>query len=137
MTAGGDDQPTRKRRGLGPIPVVTGVLAVIGAVALTVFLSGCGGPSAGPGSAAPTYRVTATVPVGKMPGGVAVDPGTHTVYVTNFADRSVSVIDGSSHAVTATVTVGDSPNAVAVDPSTHIAYVTNYLNHTLSVIKLR
>ena len=89
MTASGDDQPTRKRRRLVPIPVFTGVLAVIGAVVLAVFLSGCQGLFGGQGS----YRVTATVPVGKDPEGVAVDPGTHTVYVTNGDDNTVSVIE--------------------------------------------
>ena len=92
MTASGDDQPTRKHSRLVPIPVLTGMLAVIGAVVLAVFLSGCQGASGGQGpatssrsaapSSGPPYRVTATVPVGKNPGSVAVDPGTHTVYVT-------------------------------------------------------
>jgi hypothetical protein len=77
MTASGDDQPTRQRWRLVPIPALTGVVAVIGAVVLAVFLSGCRGPSAGQGPAAssrsaapstgPTYRVTATVTVGKNP----------------------------------------------------------------------
>ena len=40
---------------------------------------------------ASTRAVTATVPVGT--GGVAVDPGSHTVYVTNSEDRTVSVIE--------------------------------------------
>ena len=40
-----------------------------------------------------TRTVTATVPVGKRPRGVAVDPGTHTVYVTNVGDSTVSVIE--------------------------------------------
>jgi hypothetical protein len=43
MTASGDDQPTRKCWRLVPVPVVTGVPAVIGAVVLAVFLSGCRG----------------------------------------------------------------------------------------------
>jgi hypothetical protein len=38
-------------------------------------------------------RVTATVPVGKNPHGVAVDPGTHSVYVTDYFDGDVAVIE--------------------------------------------
>src|SRR5947209_5047448 len=112
MTASGDDRLTRKRWRLGTTPVLTGVVAVIGAVVLAVVLSGCRGPSAGPGPAAsarsaapssgPTYRVSATVPVGTFPFGVAVDPGTHTVYVTvTTAAGAVSVIDASTRTVTA------------------------------------
>jgi len=39
------------------------------------------------------YRVTATVPIGRMPHAVAVDPDTHTVYVVNSGDRTLSVIE--------------------------------------------
>ena len=140
MSASGDDQPTRTRRRLVPIPVVTHVLAVIAAVMSAVVLSGCRGPgptassrSAAP-STGPTYRVTATVPVGKNPWGVAVDPGTHTVYVANAGgDNSVSVIDGSRRTVTATVPV-KIPWGVAVDPGLHTVYVTNWGDDTVSVI---
>jgi YVTN family beta-propeller protein len=66
-----------------------------------------------------------------------VAPGPPTVYVTDFADAMVSVIDGSTHTVTTTVPVGDSPDAVAVDPGTHIVYVTNYASRAVSVIKAR
>ena len=52
---------------------------------------------------ASTRTVTATVPVGKGPTGVAVDPGTHTVYVANQIDGTVPVIDASTRTVTATV----------------------------------
>ena len=39
-----------------------------------------------------TGTVTATVPVGADPSGVAVDPTTHTAYVPNYGDSTVSVI---------------------------------------------
>ena len=129
-----------------PIPVLTGVLAVIGAVVLAVFLSGCQGLFGGQGptassrtaapSTGPTHRVTATVPIGKNPDGVAVDPGTHAVYVANAFDNTVSVIDASTRTVTATVPVGYDPVGVAVDPGTHTVYVTNLVgaNNTVSVI---
>ncbi len=136
MSASGDDQPTRERRRLVPIPVLTGVLAVIGAVVLAVILTGCRGPSGGQGptassrsavpSTGPTYGVTATVAVGKSPLGVAVDPGTHTVYLANANDGTVSVIDASTRTLTATVPVGEHPFGVAVDPGSHTVYVTNY-----------
>ena len=161
MSASGDDLPTQQRWRAVPIPVLTQVLAVIGAVVLAVSLSGCRGPSGGQGpatssrsatpsassrAAAPStgptggsgpgpYRVTAAVPVGKHPNGVAVDPGTHTVYVTNFDDNTVSVIDASTRTVTATVPVGKKPGGVAVDPGTHTVYVTNFDDNTVSVIE--
>jgi len=142
-SASGDDQPTRERFRLVPIPVLTGVLAVIGAVVLAVFLSGCQGLFGGQGptassrtaapSTGPTHRVTATVPIGKNPDGVAVDPGTHAVYVANAFDNTVSVIDASTRTVTATVPVGYDPVGVAVDPGTHTVYVTNFDGDTVSV----
>jgi len=41
---------------------------------------------------ADTQTVIATVPVGKMPFGVAVDPVTHTAYIANIQDHSVTVV---------------------------------------------
>jgi YVTN family beta-propeller protein len=72
-----------------------------------------------------------------MPTGVAVDPGTHTVYVTNNGGNSVSVIDASTRTVTATVPAGKNPEGVAVDPGTHTVYVTNSEDGTVSVIEHR
>ena len=46
-----------------------------------------------------TGKVTAAIPVGSNPDGVAVDPTTHTAYVANLGG-SVSVIDESSGTVT-------------------------------------
>ena len=83
---------------------------------------------------AATGAVTRTIPVGDAPDAVAVDPATHTVYVTNHGDGTVSVIDAATGKVTGTIPVGSLPNAVAVDPGTHTAYVTNYGDNTLSVI---
>src|SRR4051812_17493421 len=155
MTVSGHDQRPRERWRLVPTPVLTRVLAVIGAVALaTVVLSGCGSS----GSAGPTHRATATVPVGKRPYQVAVDPSSHTVYVTNDDDGTITVIDASTRAVTATVPAGQHPagpipgtaapprpapapapagqhpHGVALDPSSHTSYVTNYFDNTVSVI---
>ncbi|ETW26098.1 hypothetical protein [Mycobacterium gastri] len=51
-------------------------------------------PGAGPGSTTPVmHLVTASVPVGSLPNGVAVDSDTRTVYVTSYLDGTVSVIE--------------------------------------------
>src|ERR1035437_3669488 len=83
-------------------------------------------------AAPPTYQVTSTITVGANPDGVAVDATTHTVYVTNQSDNSVSVINGG--AVTSTIPVGANPVGVAVDATTHTVYVTNWNGNSVSVI---
>jgi YVTN family beta-propeller protein len=75
------------------------------------------------------------VPVGKHPAGVAVDPGIHAVYATNYGDNTMSVIDTSTRKVTATVPVGQHPGGLAVDPGTHTVYIPNASDNTVSVIE--
>ena len=66
---------------------------------------------------------------------MGVDPSTHTVYVANETDGTVSVIDGTTNTVTATIVVGSNPIGVGVDPSTHAVYIANgSLTDTVSVI---
>jgi DNA-binding beta-propeller fold protein YncE len=73
-----------------------------------------------------------TVNVGNNPVTSVVDQATHTVYVANVADDTVSVIDGnrcnSSNASrcspVATLTVGPNPVFMAFDPSTGTLYTT-------------
>jgi YVTN family beta-propeller protein len=81
-----------------------------------------------------TNAVTATIPVGTYPAGVAVNPPTDTAYVTNYNDDTVSVIDVATNAVTATIPVGNGPVGVAVNPATGTIYVTNQNDGTVSVI---
>ena len=87
-----------------------------------------------PASAAGGYTVTATIPVGSHPAGVAVDPAAGTIYVTNYLGGTVSVIDEATSTVTATIPAGSRPEGVAADPATHTAYVANYDGGTVSVI---
>jgi uncharacterized repeat protein (TIGR01451 family) len=84
-----------------------------------------------------TNTVTATVPVGNTPSGVAVTPDGAFVYVTNQFGDNVSVIDTSTNTVTAIVPVGDRPFGVAVTPNGALVYVANQGNvdsDTVSVI---
>jgi YVTN family beta-propeller protein len=83
-----------------------------------------------------TNKVTATIPVGGAPIGVAVTSDGSRVYVANANSNSVSVIDGATNTVTATIPVNATPPVigVAVTPDGSKVYVTNYLGNTVSVI---
>jgi YVTN family beta-propeller protein len=82
-----------------------------------------------PALASTTPTVTATISVEGFPNAIAVDPGTHTAYVTAYPGGNMSVIDEATNTVTATIpnptvdAVGSS-GAVAVDPGTRTAYVS-------------
>ena len=81
-------------------------------------------------------RVTATIPVGNGPLGVAITPDGATVLITNTTDGTVSVINGATNTVTATVPVGHQPNAVVVKADGSRAYVVNGGDSTVSVVDL-
>jgi DNA-binding beta-propeller fold protein YncE len=85
-----------------------------------------------------------TVAAGFGSAGIALDPTTHRLYVTNVEDTSVSVIDGATcngsntagcGQTAPTVAVGSYPNGSAVDPPAGTAYVVNG-DGTVSVISL-
>ena len=78
--------------------------------------------------------VTATVPVGTSPYGVAVNPARTKAYVANKGSNNVSVIDTATNMVTTTVPVGTSPYGVAVNPAETKAYVANKGSNNVSVI---
>ena len=75
-----------------------------------------------------------TITVGSNPFAVAVDAVTHTVYVANSGDGTVSVIDETTGTVTGTIPVGSFPYGVAVDAVTQTVYVTNGNDGTVSVL---
>ncbi|AKB48667.1 hypothetical protein MSKOL_2890 [Methanosarcina sp. Kolksee] len=81
-----------------------------------------------------TNAVTAKVPVGNHPSGVAVSPTGTKVYVVNSDSGSVSVIDTTTNTVTATVSVERGPYGVAVSPNGKKAYVASMGLDTVYVI---
>jgi YVTN family beta-propeller protein len=80
------------------------------------------------------YSLYTPVTVGNDPRCVAVTPDQKYLYVTNYADDTVSVISLASFSVTETVSVGDGPYGVSVTPSGSFVYVVNQLSGTVSVI---
>ncbi len=75
------------------------------------------------------------ISVGDHPFGVAVTPNGSYVYVTNFNDNTVSVIQTSDKTVIATISVGEGPRYLAVTPNGSYVYVANSNAETLSVIQ--
>ncbi len=71
---------------------------------------------------------------GKFPCAVAVNAKTNTVYVVNYGDDSVTVIDGAKHVAIKTVHVGSHPQAIAVDPQNNRIYVANTHADSVTVI---
>jgi YVTN family beta-propeller protein len=85
-----------------------------------------------------TNTVTATIPVGSGPLGVAVHPTGSTVYVTNQGGGTntdtLAVIDSATNTVTTYVPVGSRPFGVAVHPDGSAVYVTNAFDDDVSVV---
>ena len=67
-------------------------------------------------------------------GGVATNPITHHVFVTNAAADTVSVFDEGSLLLLDTVPTGDDPMGVAVDPGLSYAFVGNHASNSLTSI---
>ncbi len=61
-----------------------------------------------------TNAVTATIPVGSLPQGVAVNHIGSALYVANAGSNSVSVINPFTDNLVATIAVGQDPSGVAV-----------------------
>jgi YVTN family beta-propeller protein len=89
------------------------------------------------------YSQQFTISVGRQPAGVAVNTMTNLVYVANFQDSTVSVIQGTTGTqncpsscltVVATVGVGHLPIGVAANPITNRIYVTGNFDNTVSII---
>ena len=108
------------------------VSVINGATCNGTHTSGCG-------------QVPPTVKVGAFPDGLAVDRATHTVYVSNGAETTVSVIDGSTCNATdnsgcsqtpATVDVGGNPVELAVDEATHTVYVPVQLGDVFGFVAM-
>lgn len=75
-----------------------------------------------------------SVKVGESPWAISINPSTNKIYVTNFGNDSVSVIDGKTDTVIRNITVGENPDGVSIDYTKNIIYVANSGDGTVSVI---
>ena len=77
--------------------------------------------------------VTATLPAGSDPHGVAVSPATNKIYVVTQSGNNATIIDGATMEYV-TVSVGSHPHDAAVNPLTNKIYVTNEWRNSVTVI---
>ncbi|WP_431030917.1 putative Ig domain-containing protein [Plantibacter sp. RU18] len=102
----------------------------------TIYVGSGGFGTAGTVSAidSTSGRITATISVGQRPADLTVDEANNKVYVANYADASVSVIDGALNAVEATISAPLSPSgylaAVAVNEGRGEIYAFYQSNRT-------
>jgi YVTN family beta-propeller protein len=84
-----------------------------------------------------TGRLTATVPVGSKPLGVAVSRSTGTIYTADYGSSTVTRISGSTYKPDGPpIKVGKNPQTLIVLPGKEIAYVANAGDDTVSVLDL-
>ena len=76
----------------------------------------------------------AGIDVNSFPIGVAVNPVTNMIYITNAASNTVSVINGVNDKIEHTIAVGLLPYDVDVDPATNKIYITNKNSNNISVL---
>ena len=87
-----------------------------------------------PGNFTWAPNVTATIPVGSAPFGVAVDDRTGDIFVTNSGSNNVSVLNPSGPNPIKSIPVGTDPLGVAYDPVDSEIYVANNGSDNVSVI---
>jgi YVTN family beta-propeller protein len=89
-------------------------------------------PMPTPGPCYPLVEIT--IPVGNDPRGVAYNDDDDLIYVANYGDDTVSVINGVSYDVTKVITGVVGANGVAYDSDHGLVYVTNQSIDALTVI---
>jgi len=83
---------------------------------------------------APSYAVTAEIPLGVVPAGLAVSPRGDYLYVTSFVDETaVSVIRTADNAISR-IPLAFRPEGVVVGPGGRHLYVADPAGHRVAVV---
>lgn len=78
--------------------------------------------------------VSAIIPVGLRPYGLATTPDGSEVYVADHDSAAISVIDAMTNKVAGTIAVAPNPHWIAFSPDGRTAYVANHESNVMSVI---
>ena len=82
-------------------------------------------------------KVVGSIPVGRVPRGIAPSPDGRTLYVTNSWSDNVSVVDAAQMKVVQTLPTGFEPTGIIVDRTGVTLYVANRLSSDVSVIDVK
>lgn len=75
-------------------------------------------------------------PAGEIPCAMAVNSKTNRLYVANYGDNTISVIDATTGQRTATIPVGHHPKAIAIDATLNLVFAANTSDDTVTVVDL-
>src|SRR6202167_2407964 len=100
-------------------------ILALGALAATAATASASAAPRTSHDLAQAIRPITTFGVGLDPEGIAVNPLSGKIYVDNFGQDTVQVIDGQTNAPPDTIQVVPFPTGLAVDPLTDTIYVTN------------
>jgi YVTN family beta-propeller protein len=71
-----------------------------------------------------------------LPRGLQLSPDGKRAYITNFGDRTLSVVDAITNSVATTVDVSGYPEVVAVSPDGERIYLGGYWSGAVAVISV-
>jgi YVTN family beta-propeller protein len=67
--------------------------------------------------------VTATIPVGGKPFEMAISPDDSTLYLLNYSDKALGIVDLATNTMTATIGLSESPAGLHLDPDGAFLYI--------------
>lgn len=79
-------------------------------------------------------RAVSVIPVGKIPCALAINPVSRRLFVVNYGDETVSILDLQTRAKIATLPVGPHPQGLAIDSKSNRVYVANVQGDSVTVI---
>ena len=82
----------------------------------------------------PSYAVTAQIPVGVTPVGVAISPRRDYVYVTSFVDHAAVTVLRTDDATTTTIPLTFRPEGIVVGADGRHLYVADPTGNRVAVI---
>ena len=83
-----------------------------------------------------TTNETDYIDVGDLPRGLRLSPDGKRIYITNFGDGTLSVVDTITNSVVTTVDVPGYSEAVAVSPDGERISVSDYWSGAVAVISV-